>query len=621
MKLFPKLALLLSLVAVAPVVVFALLGLGRASELLRQRIAAEQSRRARLEANQVSDRIRGVLRSLTVYSGYADLGAAREEVLIGVLRVAYRGSDDLSILSLIDEGGEAVVPSVYLEHPERTEALRAHPAVSPEDVEIHAQHIPLEAALATGAAVGPPYGRPGHPRVALAVETSHRRSGRRLVLTAELSLERLVAALGTPSGSELGEVLLLAPEGRVIGGDGREISLPWAGEGGLPEGPESGAVVIGGERYLAAYSPVPVLGWGVLLRQREGEALAPLAQLRRRSTYWAVVSALLAVLLAGLVARDLSRRIGDLDRSAQALARGDLDRRVPVGGRDELAGLARSFNEMARDLEIQRDKIEQKNQEIRQWNETLEQRVRDKTDELARAQEVVLRARRLAGLGVLGAGVAHEINNPLTSAHGFLQIVLRDEELAERHRRSLEQVQTSTGRIREIVQELLKLADSQSGPPRGRVDVGRIVQRAAQLAEAAMGSQRVDLAVDLEDGLPAVTGNAEQLTEVLLHLIRNALRALDTGGRIRVRGRGTGRQFVTLEVEDNGRGIPPEMIDRVFDPFFTTKDDWEGRGLGLSVVHKIIEDHGGRLDLWSEVGQGTRVTLVLPVATGGRHLR
>jgi signal transduction histidine kinase len=616
-KLFPKLALLLSVTAVIPLAALALFGLNRTTEALRRQLASEQERQAGLAAVQVSEKIRAILHSLDLYAGYADFGERRHEVLVGVLRVAFRQSEDISIISLVDERGEALVPSVYLRNPERTKELRDHPAVNEGALELHASKIPLKASLATGAAIGPPYGERGEARVALAVNTGHRREGRRLVLVAEVDLKRIIKGL---KGSNFGEVSLLDPEGGIIGDSSDVIPPSLIEDDGLPTGVQSGSFDHLGEPNLWVFSPVPLIGWGVVVSQPEHTALAAITQLRRRSLYWAFVCVVIAVFFAALVARDLSGRIGEVARSAQDLSRGDLNRRAKVMGHDELAGLAQSFNKMAHEIQVKRDQIEEKNRLIQEWNENLERKIQEKTEELARAQEVVLRARRLAGLGVLGAGVAHEINNPLTSTLGYLQLILLDKNLNETHKSSIDQALISAARIREIVQNLLKLADGQRGPPWGDVVLVTIVHRAVQFVQAVLDERCVKLIIDVSEQLPAVAGNTEQLTELVLHLLRNALNAMSSGGTLHISARQTGGQFITLRVEDTGKGIPPELIDRIFDPFFTTKDDWEGRGLGLSIAHKIVDDHGGRLDISSEVGRGTLVTITLAVAAGGRHL-
>jgi signal transduction histidine kinase len=435
-------------------------------------------------------------------------------------------------------------------------------------------------------------------------------------VVAELSLERLVADLAA-LGREGEQVLLIDPNGRPLGRPGRVAGL--TGQP-LPLWPAVGMLEEGGRRFLAAYAPVPVLGWGVVVRQPVSMALAPTERLRRHGLYWGGVGLAVALLLSFLVARDLAARNRELGKQADGIARGRLDGRVAVRSRDELGQLGFTFNRMAGDLQAQRAEIERQSAEIREWNEQLEERVTQKSAELERAQEVVLRSRRLAGLGVLGAGVAHEINNPLATALGYIQLVKHDKALVEGHAAALVEAEKAALRIRGIVHDLLKLAESQTQPLRGVVEPNEVVERALAMTRGSLEERGVELRAELGPGIPAVAGEKEQLTEVLLHLIRNASNAMDGPGALTVRTSGTASQFATIEVADNGRGIPKELVDRVFDPFFTTKEDWEGRGLGLSVAHKIVADHGGRLDIASEVGKGTTVTITLPAAVGPRHL-
>jgi signal transduction histidine kinase len=472
----------------------------------------------------------------------------------------------------------------------------------------------------SGAAVGPPYGAAGRPRVALAVETPGRRGDLRLVLVAEMSLEALVESLdGLAGPSE--EVFLVRPDCTTLRDGTGPVALPGqACAHRLPAARRAGTIEAGGRRYLGAYAPVPLLGWGVVARQDEEHALLPMARLRSQIFFWAAIGVVLALLLAGVVARDLSRRIEVLAGHSQALARGELGHRVTVQSRDELGLLAESLNTTAKEIEAQHEKIEAQNREITAWNTELEQRVAQKTDDLARAQEAVLRSRRLAGLGVLGAGVAHEISNPLASTLGFVQLALHDKDLPEKHRQGLLEAEKSALRIREIVHELRKLADNESEPAFGQVDLNDTAQRAAHMVVSQLIEHEISLELNLATKLPPVRGNGEQLIEATLHLIHNARQAITGQGRITLRTSHTGGQLVSIEVIDTGAGIPEELLDRVFDPFFTTKGDWESRGLGLSVVNKIAEEHGGHLVLRSEVGKGTTATVTLPASAASRHL-
>lgn len=620
LKLFPKLAIALAVVAVAPIVVFGVFGLGPTSEVIGQRLEQGHAQLAKQAADRSSIKVRTVLASLRQSVSFGDYSDSDEELITGMLRVAYRASDDITIISLVDEQGVAVVPSVYLENPQVTKALRRHPPVSAADLQEHGRHIPLEAALASGAAIGPPYGTSGAPRVALAVEAPSADGRPRVVLVAEMSLEGLVSDLDELGGAS-SEVILVRPDCRNIDDGSGPISLP-SNEchDALPQEGSTGSFDVGGRRYLGAFAPVPLLGWGVVVRQNESQALAPMSRLNRLITYWALIGVAVALFLAGVVARDLSRRIGGLAEHAQALARGDFDRRITTASRDELGDLGEAFNRTARDLEEQREKIEAQNREITAWNEELEQRVEEKTNQLAQAQDAVLRSRRLAGLGVLGAGVAHEINNPLASTLGFIQLALHDKKLTDKNRQSLEEAEKSALRIREIVHELLKLAESESGPANAEVDLNDAAQRAAHMVVNQLVEDEISLEINLATELPPVRGNAERIIEAALHLIHNARQAIEGPGLITLRTSHTGGQLVTLEVVDTGKGIPKDLLDRVFDPFFTTKGSWESRGLGLSVVHKFAEEHGGKLELKSEVGEGTTAILTIPAASGQRHL-
>jgi two-component system, NtrC family, sensor kinase len=610
----------LSVVALVPIVVFGLLGLGSARYALAQRLEASQAQLARQAVDLTETRLRLILDIIRRNASITDFDANREDVLTGFLRVIYRQSDAITIVSLIDEEGVAVVPSVYLEDPSSHDSLRHHLPVRDSDLELHGRNIPLDAALTSGAAIGPPYGEPGHPRMALAVETQRGSDGRRFVLFVEITLESIDEQLRQLGGTAT-EVILLRQDGRAVL-DGRgPFTLPGsASSRALPERAVTGRVARSDGWDLIAYSPAPLLGLGLIVRRDENEALAPLNRLRRQGIFWASIGVILSFLLAFLVARDLSMRIEELDRHANALAQGDFDQRIAIRSRDELGRLAAAFNGSASELRAQRDKIEAQNREILAWNEELEKRVAQKTDQLAKAQEIILRSRRLAGLGVFGAGLAHEVNNPLTTTLGFIQLLARDESLKDSQRLFLKEAEQGALRIRTIVDELRKLADSESTPSFGDVDLSEVVEQASRSVTSQMREKSIELTLDVPKTVPLVRGNREQLVEALIHLLSNAHQAVAEDGKIGIRVTTSGNQLVMISVEDNGRGIYREHLDRVFDPFFTTKSDWEAKGLGLSIVNRIAEDHAGSIELESEPGKGTTASLLLPIAHATRHL-
>jgi two-component system, cell cycle sensor histidine kinase and response regulator CckA len=248
---------------------------------------------------------------------------------------------------------------------------------------------------------------------------------------------------------------------------------------------------------------------------------------------------------------------------------------------------------------------------------------RDVTEERAR-DEQLRRAERLASLGTLIGGVAHELNNPLTAIRGLVQLLL-DEERSSDEADLLRTVVREAERSARIVNNLRRLTRRSNDPPEamGEVDLNDVVHHVLKVRRYSLQTHNIGVSLDLADPLPPVTGDLGQLEQVLLNLITNAEQALDSVDRERriVLRTKASRQGVTLSLYDNGPGIPPEHLDHLFDPFFTTKDPDEGTGLGLSLVHTIVTGYGGQIDVQSEVGQGTLFQVHLPVSrdrAGGR---
>jgi signal transduction histidine kinase len=248
--------------------------------------------------------------------------------------------------------------------------------------------------------------------------------------------------------------------------------------------------------------------------------------------------------------------------------------------------------------------------ELEAMRTDLERRVRERTREFVRAA-------RLAGLGTLAAGVAHEINNPLASiascAEGLEQrlrgnTLERDEALEY-----LQIIASEAYRAHEITSRLLEFARAEPGE-KGPCDLAALARELELLLHHRMRRAGVELELACSQELPPVMGNASELKQVLLNLLENALDASPRGGRVRLEC-GVGPDGVELVVSDQGAGIPEADLDRVFDPFFTTKAPGEGTGLGLAIVHRIVADHGGRVEVGGgEGGRGARFRALLPAA-------
>jgi PAS domain S-box-containing protein len=245
---------------------------------------------------------------------------------------------------------------------------------------------------------------------------------------------------------------------------------------------------------------------------------------------------------------------------------------------------------------------------------------RDVTEEREQEQRL-RRAERLASIGTLVGGVAHELNNPLAAIVGFTQLLLGDERpLGDRE--DLETIQREAQRMAEIVANLRRLArDSQDSPgPREHVDLNDVTRHVLRTLTYSLRTQNVEIREDLEPELPAVLGDRGQIEQVVLNLVVNARQAMDgrEDSRLIVRTRRT-PAGACLQVVDNGPGIPQAHLERIFDPFFTTKSPGEGTGLGLSLVHSIVAEHGGEIQVDSKVGAGTAFRVDFPRAPHPEH--
>ncbi len=240
--------------------------------------------------------------------------------------------------------------------------------------------------------------------------------------------------------------------------------------------------------------------------------------------------------------------------------------------------------------------------------------------ERAELRSRLIHAERLSALGTLVAGLAHELNNPLTGIIGFSDLLLAGL-LPEETRAKVELIQREAGRAARIVRNLLTFARAHNGDRR-LLDLRTVVERALELRVPALRARAIEVHVEIPaGGLPPVHGDPQQLQQVLLNLLLNAEQAVAAesrsgSGRIWIRGHSAGAA-VRLEVEDDGPGIPAENLSRIFDPFFTTKPVGIGTGLGLSISHGIVKAHGGRIWAESRAGGGARLVVELPAAADG----
>jgi len=237
---------------------------------------------------------------------------------------------------------------------------------------------------------------------------------------------------------------------------------------------------------------------------------------------------------------------------------------------------------------------------------------RQADEDKAHLQDQLRHADRLATIGQLAAGVAHELNEPLGTILGFAQLIQKQPGLPEAVAPDLGKIVTTCLHAREIIRKLMLFA-RQMPPQKSRVDLNAVIEEALYLLESRCAGGGIALVRRLSARLPAITADRSQLHQVLVNLAINAIQAMPGGGTLTVVTRASGRH-VLLRVEDNGIGMSREALNKIFIPFYTTKDINEGTGLGLPVVHGIVTSHGGTIDVTSAPGVGTRFEIRLPAA-------
>jgi len=303
-----------------------------------------------------------------------------------------------------------------------------------------------------------------------------------------------------------------------------------------------------------------------------------------------------------------------LRRGTAELTHGNLDVTIALERSDELGDLAKSFNRMARSLK-------EADAELRSWSQTLEDRVRRKTEELEQMNQQMIRVERTASLGRMAATVAHELNNPLSGILTYAKLsakrvgrTMPDGEDKTKVQENLELIRSESVRCGNIVRDLLTFARGRSAEF-APAHLHEVVEQTLKLVKHHVQLRQVVTEVDLTLADDVVVCDREQLVQALLALLINAVEAMHDGGRLLVRteeGRGERAEYVLLSVRDTGVGIPEEVREHMFDPFFSTKNEAKGVGLGLAVVYGIVQRHEGTITVDSEPGEGATFTLVLP---------
>jgi signal transduction histidine kinase/CheY-like chemotaxis protein len=296
-----------------------------------------------------------------------------------------------------------------------------------------------------------------------------------------------------------------------------------------------------------------------------------------------------------LIVRRVTQPLRQLRDSAEAVGRGDFSRRIEIHSKDELGELATVFNHMTENLQKSLAQLE-------------------KTVEVLRTtQAQLVHSEKLSAVGEFVAGVAHELNNPLSALIGFAELLSADS-VDERQRSSLQRITNSAERCHKIVQSLLSFA-RQHPPERKLTNVNGLVDSVVDILIYELRTSNIQVTKDLSPTLPRLLVDPHQIQQVFLNIVNNARQAIEAHrpkGSIRI-STGSSGQKVWIRFQDDGPGISEENLAKIFNPFFTTKPVGKGTGLGLSLTYGIIQEHGGIITAQSKVGEGTTFIIELPV--------
>ena len=341
---------------------------------------------------------------------------------------------------------------------------------------------------------------------------------------------------------------------------------------------------------IAGYAPVE--GTNLIAAAEVPSATAYFASRQLLSSLLWVALLLLAfaAVVSMLWSQSLTRSLAKLVEATREIAKGRFDVEVKVNSRDEIGTLAESFTQMGRQLNAR------------------EQALKDAEGQLVQSE-------KMAAFGQLGAGVAHEVKNPLAGILGLVQLMRRTRYDVPMLNENLETVEKETRRCRAIIDNLLRFA-RQEKVGLGPVDIGIVVNDAVAIMRHQLALAEVTLVQIVPTSLPRIQGNANQLQQVLMNLMLNAQQAMNgSPGEVLVEVSPWIGGRVEIRVRDNGPGIPKHIQQRIFEPFFTTKPSGQGTGLGLSVSYGIVHEHKGVIRVISEPGQGTTFEIELPTVT------
>jgi len=363
--------------------------------------------------------------------------------------------------------------------------------------------------------------------------------------------------------------------------------------------------------YLTGYQPIRDITGKIVGILYVGMLEAPYVDLRNKVVYSffgiGVLGVAIVVLLYFFITSKMTRPLREMAAATAKIAEGDLSVEVSGKSEDEIGRLAQSFNHML-------VRLKQARKELEDYGRVLEEKVEERTQELTKMQDHLIQSEKLASMGQLSASIAHEVNNPLSGALIYNQLIAKKITRGDFDREAilnyLSKMEHELSRSTKLIRSLLDFS-VQSEPKIKEVNINEVLNRALELGIHAGSKENTRVEKDLQP-LPTLMVDPDQLEQVFVNLIMNALQAMPAGGTLTLRSYLENGEL-KISIKDTGCGIPPENLGKIFTPFFSTKKEVKGVGLGLSVSYGIIQGLKGRIEVDSKVGEGTTFTVCLPI--------
>jgi two-component system NtrC family sensor kinase len=368
--------------------------------------------------------------------------------------------------------------------------------------------------------------------------------------------------------------------------------------------------------YITAYEPIRSINNEIIGILYVGMLERPYIDTTNRVIFgFAIIAVVCVILLLVILYFSTTQIINPLQKmvvATQKIAKGDLTHKLNVRSRDEIGDLAHSFDKMTEELRVA-------NHKLIDWGKTLEKKVEERTEEIRKMQSHLIQQEKLASLGKLAAGIAHEINNPLGGILIYSHLLLEEADKGGHEHENLKKIVKETTRCKEIVKGLLQFARPRD-PEMIQTDINEILENSLSIMERQALFQNIELRKKYSNDLPKIVADSAQLQQVFMNIILNGAEAMDGKGKFTIKTSLEGdRKNIHIEFTDTGHGINEEDKKRLFEPFFTTKEVGKGTGLGLAISYSIIQKHEGTINVKSEVGKGSTFTVTIPIKREIEH--